>query len=204
MSHKELPGERRVAVPYVTAWSGEREPSCQLIERRGAGIGYADEIPTDRDEHGILWYRTLSRPGVGRPLFGDVNSLRQRRAMQRLLCQVCGGPADRNEDGVLWLLRDHREDWTGWPESMGAVEPPVCLPCVSVSVRLCPALRGNAVVVRVREFPIVGVRGALYRGGCSPVAVAHTVLGFDDPAARWIRAVGLVRQLRGCTIGALE
>jgi hypothetical protein len=188
-------------VPYVTAWSEEQNLPCEVVARGGLGIGYADEILTDRDDHGVLWYRVPSRPGSGRPLFGDVHALRQRRAMRRMLCQVCGGPADRTEDGVLWLLRDHREDWVGWPEGMAAVEPPVCRPCVATSVRLCPALRQGAVGVRVRDAPVVGVRGALYAvRGNNPVAVENTVLGFGDPLTRWMRAVGLVRQLLGCTI----
>lgn len=45
--------------------------------------------------------------------------------MQRLLCNVCAQPADRSDDGVLWLLRDFRDDWPNWPQGMGAVEPPV-------------------------------------------------------------------------------
>jgi hypothetical protein len=65
----------------------------------------------------------------------------QQRQERRPLCQVCGGPADQTDDGGLWLLPDHREDWTGWPEGMANVEPPVCLPCVRLSLRLCPKLR---------------------------------------------------------------
>jgi hypothetical protein len=188
-------------VPYVTAWSPEQKLSGEMVERQGIGIGYADEMITDRDDRGVLWYRSPSRPGDGHPRFGDVHPLRQQDAMRRLLCQVCGGPADRTSDGVLWLILDHREDWATWPEGMAAVEPPICVQCVHTSVRLCPALRRGAAVVRVRHCPIVGVRGALYRRGKPrPVVVTHTVMGFDDPAIRWIRAVGLVRQLRGCTI----
>nr|CEL15905.1 conserved hypothetical protein [Kibdelosporangium sp. MJ126-NF4]CTQ93830.1 conserved hypothetical protein [Kibdelosporangium sp. MJ126-NF4] len=61
--------------------------------------------------------------------------------MRRLLCQVCGGPADRTADGVLWLLKDHRGDWVDWPDSMAVSEPPVCVPCVRMSARRYPALR---------------------------------------------------------------
>src|SRR3989442_68826 len=104
-----------VTVPYVATWSEERDLPFEVVNRDGRGIAYADEISADRDIHGVLWHRTYSRPRRGRPEFGNVHSLRQRRAMRRLLCQVCGGPADRTQDGVLWLLPDHREDWPGWP-----------------------------------------------------------------------------------------
>nr|CEL22212.1 Phage protein [Kibdelosporangium sp. MJ126-NF4]CTQ92994.1 Phage protein [Kibdelosporangium sp. MJ126-NF4] len=125
--------------------------------------------------------------------------MRQRRAMRQLLCQVCGGPADQTEAGVLWLLQDHREDWTGWPEAMAVTEPPICLSCARLSIRLCPALRKGAVTVRAKEYPLVGIHGQLYTGpGPLPTAVGKAVLAFESPAARWILATGLVRQLRDC------
>jgi hypothetical protein len=133
--------------------------------------------------------------------FGKVHSLRQRRAMRRLLCQVCGEPADQSEDGVLWLLPDYRGDWPGWPNRMGQVEPPICRPCVDLSLRLCPKLRRGAAVVRAREYPIAGVRGVRYEPGpTAPVMVEPVVVSFEDHAIRWIRAVGLVRELLGCTL----
>src|SRR6266498_5703570 len=70
--------------PYVTQWSEERDPPTRLIELPGRGIGYLDETLADRDEHGVLWYRTPSRPGHGEPLFAKVHPLRQRRTMRRL------------------------------------------------------------------------------------------------------------------------
>lgn len=187
--------------PYITAWSAEESVPYRLVDRLGHGLGYADEVPTDRDSRGVLWQRTPVRQQTGRPEFGRVHPLRQRRAMRRLLCQVCGGAADRTDDGVLWLLRDHRDDWPGWPEGMASVEPPVCVPCVAVSLKFCPALRRGAIAVRVREPPIVGVRGALYRkGAVAPVAVEAAILSYDDPAVRWLMASALVREFQACTV----
>jgi hypothetical protein len=188
--------------PYITQWSEEREPDVQLVERPGRGIGYLDESLADRDNRGVLWYRTPSHPGHGVPLFAKVHPLRQRRTMRRLLCNVCGQPADRTDEGVLWLLRDFRGDWPGWPECMGAIEPPVCLPCVRVSSRMCPALRMGAVAVRVRQAPVAGVRGVLYRSGFGavPEAVDEVTVAYDDPRVRWVRAINLVRELRGCSL----
>lgn len=190
----------RVA-PYVTAWSAEEDLPYKVVERPGYGVGYADELLTDRDYRGVLWQRVAVRQQVGRPEFRRVHPLRQRRAMLRLSCQVCAGPADQVDDGVLWLLRDYRDDWPRWPEGMASVEPPVCVPCVVTSLRLCPALRRGAVAVRVREFPIVGVRGVLYRKGVSaPVAVEAANVSYDDPVVRWVVASALVRELRNCTL----
>jgi hypothetical protein len=194
----------QIIAPYIVLWSDEEDQPVPLVEREGIGLGYADELGTDRDKQGVLWLRTTSRPGSGRPVFGEVHSLRQRRAMRRLLCQVCAGPADQTGDGVLWLLKDHRKDWDGWPENMGVTEPPVCLPCARLSVSLCPALRRGAVAVRARTFPVAGVQGVVYRGGAKPTPVKHDLVAFDDPAIRWVRAMHLVRELHGCTFVPLH
>ena len=191
--------------PYITSWSEEQDPPYRLLERRGQGIAYLDETLHDRDNKGVLWYRTSFRPGQGQPVFGKVHPIRQRRAMRRLLCQVCAGPADHNSDGILWLLKDHREDWPGWPENMAVTEPPVCVPCVRVASRLCPALRKGAVTIRIRHAPISGVRGTLYRRtGLVPVAMNEATIPYDDPAVRWVRAASLVRELHDSTIVPLE
>ena len=133
-------------------------------------------------------------------MFGQVHPMRQRRTMQRLLCQVCAGPADRTEDGVLWLLKDHRDDWPSWPDGMGVTEPPVCVSCVRVSLRVCPALRKGAAVVRAGGFVAAGVYGILYRSDPQLMATGAATVTFEDPAIRWVRAVNLVRELRDCTI----
>lgn len=186
---------RQVAAPYITAWSAEQDPPVALVERPGGGIAYQDETLSDRDRNGVLWFRTPFRPGQGRPEFGKVHPLRQRRTMQRLLCQVCAGPANATEDGMLWLLKDHREDWPSWPDGMGVTEPPTCLPCIWMSLRLCPALRNRAAIVRVGSFVEAGVYGTLYRGGHPPKAVGPATVPFEDPAIRWVRAASLVREL---------
>ncbi|MGH3762740.1 hypothetical protein [Actinophytocola sp.] len=195
---------RRVVAPYVTAWSEETDPPCRLVEVPGGGIGYVDETVSDRDAHGVLSFRTPWRHGVGRPVFGKVHPLRQRRAMRRLLCQVCAEPADRTEVGVLWLLRDYREDWPGWPNGMGVTEPPVCLPCARLSVQVCPALRKGAVLVRAGRYEVAWVHGGLYTGWREPCQVSRVTVSFTNPAVRWVRAVSLVRELWTCTLVALD
>jgi hypothetical protein len=92
-------------VPYIAKWSGEKTGLGKIVQRKKReGIAYEKERSFDRDEHGVLWTRAPSEPGKGRAEFGKVHSLRQRVAMGALLCQVCGNRADRNEDGVLWLI----------------------------------------------------------------------------------------------------
>nr|CEL22019.1 Phage protein [Kibdelosporangium sp. MJ126-NF4] len=190
-----------MTVPYVARWSEEQDLSSALVIRRRGGIGYVDEVMGDRDQRGILWPRLASRPQHGRPLFGAVHSLRQRRVMSKLLCQVCAGPADRNDDGVLWLLADNREQWADWPERMAVDEPPVCRACAVLASKLCPALRGGAVVARVRQCPMVGVRGRIHQtAGLLPVPTDEDVVAFDDHRIRWTLASSLLRELRGCSV----
>ncbi|MGH3879854.1 MAG: hypothetical protein ACRDSK_22745 [Actinophytocola sp.] len=192
--------------PYISAWSEESDAPTPVIERPGRGIGYLDETVHDRDRNGVLWLRAFSRPGEGQPLFAKVHPLRQRRAMRRLLCNVCAGPAHRTADGVLWLLKDHRDDWPGWPEQMAVTEPPVCLPCVRLATRLCPALRrAGAAAVRVRNAPVSGVHGTQFRcDGGLPAAMDEITVAYGDPRLRWMRAAKLVRELWDCTIVPLE
>jgi hypothetical protein len=192
--------------PYITSWSEEKDPPYQLIERPGRGIAYMDETLHDRDNRGALWLRTPWRPGSGQPQFARVHPFRQRRAMQRLLCNVCAKPADHADDGVLWLLRDFRDDWPGWPENMAVNEPPICVPCVQLAHRLCPALRQGAVALRVRHAPIIGVHGMLYRSNSGPVPlpIGEKTIPYDDPAIGWVRAAKLVRELHDCTIVEVE
>ena len=196
---------RGAVVPYIAAWSGEEDLPVRIIGRGLSGLGFADEALTDRDERDVLWTRTPSQPGEGRPLFGEVHSLRQRKAMRRLLCQVCAKPADRNEQGVLWLLPDHREDWPKWPENMANTYPPMCLSCASLSIRACPMLRRGYVAVRTRRSPLSGVYGVRYIPARPfPVPADGVVVSYDDPAIRWVCAVQQVRSLQGCTIVTLD
>jgi hypothetical protein len=195
-----------VLAPHVTSWSAEQALQCTLILRPdGCGVGYTSELPGDRDVHGVLWNRVAERPGVGKPDFASVHPARQRQAMNNLLCQVCAGPADRTADGVLWLMRDFREEGPSWPEDMASVEPPICLRCVPIAMRRCPALRRGAVAVRVREFSVMGVRGTVYEPGPfgpRPVGIAHVVYG--EPAASWVVAATSFRLLRGCSFVPFE
>ena len=192
-------------VPYITSWSAEETPAPEVVHHSRGGIAYADEHIIDRDANGVLWTRVLSRPRHGRPIFGKVHSLRQRRAMSRLLCQVCAGPADRTDDGVLWMLKDHREDWPNWPETMACTEPPICLNCARISRRACPALRRGHVTVRVGHSTISGVHGMRYQTGpAHPIALDTGLVAFDSPRIRWTLASRLLRELFNCTIVELD
>jgi hypothetical protein len=186
-------------VPYVGAWSGEELLPAQVVHRRGGGIGYADETSVDRDEHGVLWTRMASRIGAGRPLFTKLHPLRQRRAMRRLLCQLCALPADCTQDGLLWLIS---RDGLGEAELEGVVtaQPPLCLHCAHVSATTCPALRRGYLAVRAHT-QLCGVTGVRFQPGRStPTVVAddEEVIDYNDPAVTWVQATQLARSLHHC------
>lgn len=193
-------------VPYITRWSGETDgPMPMTYRRRGTGIAYTDERSFDRDENGVLWARTPSRPGRGRPQYGSVHPLRQRLAMTGLRCQICGSPADRTADGVLWLLDASPDDPTLRSDRERTAHPPVCLPCATRSTSACPHLRGSSTVLRVRAFSPYGVRGALYRPTAGPPQAVDAVnLPFGDPRMPWMRAGQLIMRLVEFTVVNLE
>jgi hypothetical protein len=165
------------------------------FRRGGSGIGYADERSFDRDGAGVLWTRVPTQPGRGRPEFGAVHSLRQRIAMSGLRCQICGGPADVDGDGVLWLLDADAPELR--PGAEHTAHPPVCVPCVRLSVRACPHLRAAWVTVRVRSYVPYGVRGVLYRPTRPvPVVVEAVTVPFGSPLLPWVRAGQLLMKLR--------
>jgi hypothetical protein len=196
---------RSDVVPYITSWSGERTVDAEIVARGVSGIGYADEPEVDRDEYGVLWVRQPTRIFQGHLDYGRVHPSRQRFAMRRLLCQVCGDPQDRDDErGVLWLLPDDRDDWWDWPEGLATTAPPTCLSCAELFVDLRRAPRRGYVAVRARRFPLTGVYGLRYRGDRrSPVPVANGVVSYNDPAIRWTRAARQVRTLFDCAIEPL-
>ena len=138
-------------VPFITAWSGETFVSPRLVWRDGR-VAYANERKHDRDAFGVLWRRSASRPGSGKPEYGRVHNGRQRRAMGGLLCQVCGRSTrpEATGDGVLFLLSREEYEWDPWPAPVTTTHPPVCVRCAVVSVSACPHLRGHYVGVRYR------------------------------------------------------
>ncbi|PWW63595.1 hypothetical protein DFQ13_104588 [Actinokineospora spheciospongiae] len=195
----------KLRVPYVTSWSAETTTTapCLIQLPNNRGIAYPDETIGDRDSRGILWARTPLAHGQGTPNFGQVHSARQRRAMRKLLCQVCANPADHDSDGTLWVLPDHRTDWPNWPNGMGITEPPICVPCLNLSIRACPALRHSHAIIRATHAPLAGVQGGLYTPtptGPPPQSPDPEILHYDSSRLPWLLAFRLVRELIETTI----
>lgn len=194
-------------VPFIAPWSGEQPHTRKMIYSARGGIAFADETAEDRDQYGVLWHGRALAQGTGRPEYANVHPMRQRVAMEHSLCQVCGMSADRNPDGMLWLLEDDRDAYKGWPNDLLTTHPPVCLPCAGKAVEQCHHLASSSVAVRVRESEVCGVYGRVW----SPSAFGYPVrtgikdvAAYGTPAARWMLAGQLVRSLHGCTIVDLQ
>lgn len=157
---------RGLPVPYVVAWSTEADAdiaSADLILRTDVVSGlsrlcYRDERAADRDHHGVLWHRVAWSPGQGVPRFAEIHTLRQRTAMARALCQVCGRPAQ------VWMVslglwQEHVEEHgPGAPYTTH--DPAVCRACAVSAARNCPHLSGVGFVFLVpRSWANTAVRG---------------------------------------------
>ncbi|MFD8967370.1 hypothetical protein ACFV0C_20645 [Streptomyces sp. NPDC059568] len=192
-------------VPYIACWSSEHRPTGVVVVR-GGGIALADEGPYERDDMGVLWKRIGISPGHGRPEFGKVHFLRQRRAMRKLLCQVCGGASDRTREGTLWLVGEDPSEPGPWKPGDITGHPPLCVPCAVTAVRACPHLRKRYVALRVRSFAVAGVHGALYRPGSGvfPEMYDAGALRFEHWRIGWTLASQLMMELQEFTVVDLE
>ncbi|RKN39503.1 hypothetical protein [Streptomyces hoynatensis] len=193
-------GPRRLPVPFVAKWSGEEVVVGGALRARpdGGGLAYRDEARGDRDRHGVLWARVTEAPGDGRPDFRVMHPVRQRRAFLERLCQVCGGPADRDAKGRLFVLRrpTAAEAVSGWPEGLLCTKPPVCVPCADTAARLCPHL-DEPVFVRVRKPRVWGVFGGFFlpRSGGGLAAGEDDYLPYGHRQAPLFLANQLVAEL---------
>ncbi|MFI6909858.1 hypothetical protein ACIBKY_51960 [Nonomuraea sp. NPDC050394] len=188
-------------VPYITLYDGETIPyALGFAEHRGATAGYRLSYGDPRQEDwlfGVLWHRQeVTR--AGRPAWQCVNTLRQRRCMLRLLCQVCGRPArDRSTRRISWLLADP-------PGQVGGVQfthtPPTCRTCIPLALRLCPRLDASAKVCTVARSEPYGVVGEIYSPASDGVVVVKPSLEIPLDAYRdleWTLASQLIVSLAG-------
>ncbi|MGV9310618.1 hypothetical protein ACWDR0_00290 [Streptomyces sp. NPDC003691] len=196
-------------VPWVTPWSGApalAEPV--VVAAHGRGIAYADEGVHDRTYDGVLLARGRGRRATdagGRPLYEQLDARRQRRAGDRLLCQVCGRRIPGSPDGVLWLMATAG---LGAAELEGALTltPPVCpAPCAVLALEQCPALARGHTAVRVRYPRPWGYRGILHAPDPAGRRIARRDGGsvqmpYGDPRLPWLLADLVVTRLTGCTV----
>lgn len=170
-------------IPYVTAFANElvAEPiRFEQIEQDLLRLAYRTPHPTDW-VNGILRARVLDlrdQPDQRGPeRMGKLNTLRQWRAMDKLLCQVCAEPAANVRTGrVSWLLTEAVFQRTG-SDSGHTDTPPTCPDCVDDALKQCPALRDGAGLYTVAAALPAGVLVDLYRPArdLMPVLYGHNM-----------------------------
>lgn len=176
-----LPQFQGKPVPWVTRWSEEpinQRYGVQVL-RTGPQLTYgeADEF---RDDAGILWQKEgITKKGF--PQWARVSTWRQRAAMRKKKCQVCGQKIDTPV--IRWLMpidgvEELLDEATGQPRSL-TMQPPTCDGCVDLALELCPNLQKYGyMILKVLEYEIWGVYGEVL----VPPAVAQTVVEAGERA----------------------
>ena len=193
-------------VPFIAAWSSEldfhpgrnyRVMLNHAFNQEGytTWVGYDKETPHDRDAAGVLWARQVASPGMGVPHFGKVHSARQRKAMNKFLCQVCGGPADSTSAGWLWVLLTAETDRIARYGNTTTTNPPVCRACVPLAREGCPAVRRAHTVVRAAQVSAWGVIGTIPTGPDGPLSS----FAYTDAEVRQVLAMQQVVTLEAVT-----
>ena len=190
-----------LTVPYMAMWSAEKycHPTLETrFGREGPFLGYVDEYDYDRDCGGALWTRCSLAQGKGQAKFKAVHPLRQRNAMLRSLCQICGTCVLATEHEQLL----HLAGGAGCPVTEGepTSAPPVCRSCAPKAVQECPHLKRGCTATWVDHFKAWGVTGTVYDlDTLQPVAGLETVdVHYLDPLIRQVVAHRLVNSLHGC------
>ncbi|WP_320784215.1 hypothetical protein [Streptomyces sp. CRN 30] len=150
---------RGVPVPFITPWSAEtpRTPQLKAARRR---LAYTDE--TIHDRHGdVLWIRTPYARGTGAPEFAGIHAMRQRQAITRDLCMICGVSVSGYCGGKYLFLLAARD---GRPIREGEVTavPPIHPHCARIATQHCPHLRRGWAAALVAYAPNWGVAGICY------------------------------------------
>lgn len=151
-------------VPWVTRWTGEMLPTEHTVmhveqapEPGAVALAYNSDLsPEEREANGILWQREGIARG-GEPQFSQVSTYRQRAAMRKRLCQVCGKKIE--SPVISWLMAPGHLDVTDQGHAV-TTNPPTCDGCLKVSLEKCPhLLKAGHFVVKVLEYELWGVQG---------------------------------------------
>jgi hypothetical protein len=201
-------------IPYVVAFANEvvHDPVTFVPDAGGLRLAYPDERPEDR-VNGVLRVRVQDlRDQVdkrGPERMKTFNTLRQWRAMDNLLCQVCGKPTLDRRTGISpWVLTRTVFKPTG-THSGHTNAPPTCWNCLRIAVIECPMLRDNMSIHTVANATPAGVLAHVFRPGFQhvPVIVNRDVFISWDRHARYHRktlALTQVFHLQGMTHISLD
>ncbi|MGW6244437.1 hypothetical protein [Streptomyces roseolus] len=162
-----LPVHRRLRVPHVARWTGEKDISPAVVNGGGV-LRYVDPIVDAACRwEGALWRRHERAQGMGEPIFEALHPVRQRRAMWEQLCQVCDDPTlaeAARHGGALYLAGASDDSGTVLPIQEGerTENPPVHIACAWEAVRHCRYLLEGYTAARVARPVQWGIGGILH------------------------------------------
>lgn len=171
-----LPQWKGRAVPWITRWTGERStsPFRPTIRNGLLAIEYEDGNE-NRERSGALWQReSLSRRGE--PEFAMISTYRQRAAMTRGRCQVCGDKIE--ETPIRWLMPldgiKHIDD------SDITMSAPTCSGCIELALELCPHLKRKGYhILKVLDYEAWGVYGEFLMLGEQGPVRGQSYMGYE-------------------------
>lgn len=178
-------------VPWIARWTGEVIPEASkvVITRRedgGLSLHYEESKHENRDRFGVLWQREGINRG-GEPLYGQVNTYRQRRCMLKSRCQVCGGPVNDHAEGdpyTTWLMPLGFLEWVddevhAEPTPVTATAP-TCEACIPLALDVCPNLRTEGYeLYHVLDWGVWGVRGRHHWIGEGRMQRRHALIPYN-------------------------
>lgn len=144
-------------VPWVARWTNEVSMDMfKVVVDSDSHLQLTfEDGKVNRDEHGVLWQREGITRG-GEPQFSQVSTYRQKAAMRKMLCQVCGTKLPGGP--VRWLF--HKDNLIESSDGLLTMSPPTCEPCIDKARTHCPALKaaGSKILV-VTDWEIWGIFG---------------------------------------------
>lgn len=166
-------------VPYVIAYANElvEDPISFEWYAGKQRLAYLQPRPSDWVQPPAPWRAGTSRilrarvrdlrdkpARRGSERMRKLNARRQWRCMDRLLCQVCGGPATDPESGrIPWLVTSTVFEATG--EDSGRTNtPPCCWNCIPKAMEEC-AFRDDFTLYTVASTTSAGVLADVYAPG---------------------------------------
>jgi len=135
----------KTPVPYTVSWTGEDRiylGKCPIAKR--------DAICQD-----------VAR-GLGKPKFGAPHMMRQREAIAKCLCDLCG-KSIRNSTKVS-LSQARPQDHAARSGDILQVEPLLHRECAAICMEWCPSLKDQLASgdLRIRQVRSHGCQFALY------------------------------------------
>lgn len=174
-----------VPVPYVASWSGEES-------------FFLGRCPHSSPLSGLDAIRQLQARGVGKPQFGKPHMDRQREAIARDLCDLCGKPLKNKTKVSLSQARP-----VGHAATYGdilQVEPLLHRHCAAISAQHCPSLKRQIRegIYNVRQvfqhrcqFAVYSPEGTEIATGVRRKSISHAkvqLVKWQDRDLEWLEA----------------